>query len=442
MIKRAPGLPSRGLRLAKSAIGLPKPVMRSSAWPAHRRTPHGLTLVESVICISVVGVMLVAALNAVGAARLTETRGLQRQRAHLIAQDLLNEIAALPYEDAEDASGFGSTAAERSGGTRAKFDDINDYANWTASPPTRRDGTVIPDTTGWSESVTVNYLDPNSLSLSIATAPAATRVTVTVSVNGAPQAELTSVFTRGLPQCEACCLPDGSCIDLPSADCLAAGGKSGGAGTQCLSHFCDFGLVARWKMDDGAGGSIADAAGGNTGLLMGPSFTTGKMNGGLSFDGVDDYVYVTNASALSLKAEATITAWVNKRTNTGWDEILCKGSSGNNRNYSLRMNGAEIVWSVYDGSLYDVSSGVVITTNRWYHLAVSYSDDLNQVKFYVDGSLRATKSCAGSMNVNSDPLMIGRAGANPFDGLLDDLRIYNRVLTNAEVGGIMHEAPP
>jgi hypothetical protein len=166
--------------------------------------------------MTIVGVTLVAALNAVGAARLTQTKGLHRQQAHLTAEALLAEIAALPYEDAEDiAAGTpGPSPGETIGPNRVGFDDMNDYAGWAAAPPQRKDGTPLPGGTGWSEAVKLTYLDPADMSEVNGTNPGITVATVTLSYNGAAQAELTGLFTRGLPATEACCMPDDSCSNM------------------------------------------------------------------------------------------------------------------------------------------------------------------------------------------------------------------------------------
>ena len=72
----------------------------------------------------------------------------------------------------------------------------------------------------------------------------------------------------------------------------------------------DSGLIAYWEFDEGGGTIAYDSAGDNNGTIYGAVWTTGQIDGALSFDGVDDYVDVSDSASLDITAEITIGAWV------------------------------------------------------------------------------------------------------------------------------------
>ncbi|MBI3413986.1 MAG: HYR domain-containing protein, partial [Verrucomicrobia bacterium] len=88
----------------------------------------------------------------------------------------------------------------------------------------------------------------------------------------------------------------------------------------------DAGLVGYWKLDDGSGLSAVDSSGnGNTGtLLNGPTWTSGQFGGGLSLDGVNDYVSVNNAPSLNPSSQITLSAWIRPSNLSVSGEIISK----------------------------------------------------------------------------------------------------------------------
>lgn len=141
---------------------------------------RGLTLVEMVISIAIVGVMLVAALNTVGAAKLgAQTTG-DHAKGTLLAQQLMAEILRQSYEEQVDTVAFGREMSESSM-SRANFDDVDDYDGWSASPPQYLDGSVIPDLAGWGRQVSVTWGDPSNLKQAAVVETDVKLITVTVT---------------------------------------------------------------------------------------------------------------------------------------------------------------------------------------------------------------------------------------------------------------------
>ncbi len=153
------------------------------------------TLVESVISTVIVAVMFVAALNTVGASRLTQHRAALTSRGWLFAELLLSEIVEQNYKDPGASPVFGPETGE-STTTRADFDDVDDYSGWSKQPEAK-DGTALPNSTGWTQTVTVQWIDRLNPSQVQLVESNAKRITVTTSYNNTPQITLVAIRTAG-----------------------------------------------------------------------------------------------------------------------------------------------------------------------------------------------------------------------------------------------------
>lgn len=158
--------------------------------------PHlqGVALVEAVISVLIVGVMLVAVLTTVGASRMSQYKTSVSSKGHMLAESLMAEILVQKYLDPDGSPTFGPETGE-STATRAGFDDVDDYHEWSSSPPTAKDGTELPDLTGWQRNVSVHRVDPTDLTQVQGSDGGAKRITVTVTHNNVQAASLTAVRT-------------------------------------------------------------------------------------------------------------------------------------------------------------------------------------------------------------------------------------------------------
>jgi len=155
--------------------------------PDSRLLPAAFTIVEAVISTVIVAVMFVAALNTVGASRLTQHRASLVSRGRLLAESLMSEILRQDYQEPDAVPVFGRESGELAT-TRAAYDDVDDYHGWSASPPVARDGAPLANTTGWKRTVQVEWVDPADPKQVETTESSVKRITVTVSYNGVPQA--------------------------------------------------------------------------------------------------------------------------------------------------------------------------------------------------------------------------------------------------------------
>jgi prepilin-type N-terminal cleavage/methylation domain-containing protein len=158
----------------------------------------GLSLIEVVISTMLVGIVLVGAINGLGAVFKTQLMAVEYQIGPSIAKDLLAEIMSTPYTDQDEPNGPIGLEAGELGSDRSTFDDVDDYHNWSSESPTRRDGTALTYGSGWHCGVTVAFVIPNNLAYS-ASDTGLKLITVTVtSPSGALTALQALCSRRGL----------------------------------------------------------------------------------------------------------------------------------------------------------------------------------------------------------------------------------------------------
>ncbi len=161
-----------------------------------------LSLVEVTISVTIVAVMMVSALSTLWSVVRSRQINQDLQIGQKLAEQLMAEILSKPYEDPDVAPGsFGATGSELAAGDRSRFDDVDDYDGWSASPPEMADGTVIPDRGGWERSVGVVYVSPLALHWVVGVDMGVKRITVTVSRSGEEVTSLVAISgrTREMP---------------------------------------------------------------------------------------------------------------------------------------------------------------------------------------------------------------------------------------------------
>jgi hypothetical protein len=190
-------------------------------------------------------------------------------------------------------------------------------------------------------------------------------------------------------------------------------------------------LVGWWRFDEGFGTVANDSSGyGNDGTFSGdPQWTVGMLGGALEFDGTDDYIEVPDNESLQLWERFTLAAWI-YQTESSSSRIIDKIGAGT-------ANGPHL--DTHPGTVLRSCSGTCISTSaeytleQWHHAAVTF--DAGEVKLYIDGSLEGQGSAPSPLAGNSLSLRIGADsdGRSLFFGIIDDARVYNRALTEAEI---------
>ena len=192
-------------------------------------------------------------------------------------------------------------------------------------------------------------------------------------------------------------------------------------------------------------GTVTDDSGhGLDGGVFGAAVTeNGRHGGALDFDGVDDSVVVADDSSLDLAAAATVSAWVKPRDISGvMQQVVGKDSPATSKSvYALNADGStsKPSFAVLDqaGSAKTATGSTNAANGAWIHLTGVRSGPF--VLLYVNGAPAGASqtSITGDILASTGQLRIGGTsitGAGSFvDGLIDEVRVYNRVLSSAEV---------
>ncbi|UCF16885.1 MAG: LamG domain-containing protein, partial [Phycisphaerales bacterium] len=199
-------------------------------------------------------------------------------------------------------------------------------------------------------------------------------------------------------------------------------------------------LVAWWKLDEGGGATVVDWSGhGNHGTLQGdPEWTDGIDAGALDLDGGGDYVNFRGTSDLPAGTSArTLCGW--GKTNTvagGWRWIAAYGTEGTSLAMFIGMNGTSLYGGGYGDDVPLSGLSGFWEVDVWHHICLTY--DGTTARLYADGILVASE--AKTWDLPLSRAHIGRQVNNAaefWNGLVDDVRIYSRVLTPDEIAQVM-----
>jgi len=199
-------------------------------------------------------------------------------------------------------------------------------------------------------------------------------------------------------------------------------------------------MVSRWKLDEIVGTiTTPDAWGSNTGTLTnGPVLkseaecVTGKC---MYFDGTNDFIDCGNNSNLLIANSMTINAWIKPINTTLHHQILANG-------FVHTKEGVRIGYinNVFSGYWQDVLNGIQYivsdsnpTLNQWSHV-VFVLGEKGKVEMYINGKVQAdVKNFNGILRLTAVKTYIGASSDQRFNGLIDDVRIYNAALSTSQI---------
>ncbi len=209
--------------------------------------------------------------------------------------------------------------------------------------------------------------------------------------------------------------------------------------------------VAYWNFDENTGSTAKDSAGNNDGTIYGASWTTGISGSALSFDGTNDYINFGDKKDFDLRGELTITAWVylNNIPNYGNSRsspFLVKGGVDQPYEFGTLPDGRLFHTQEEEtGNDHELHGTTELSTGEWYFVAVT--DDFNTMKFYVDGEKEPDETTssgwnrASSYGESTGNLYIANSPTDAayywtdcyFNGIMDEVRIYNYALSDSEI---------
>ncbi len=206
--------------------------------------------------------------------------------------------------------------------------------------------------------------------------------------------------------------------------------------------------IAHWEFDDGTGALASDSAGANPGVVYGAQWVDGRLRGALSFDGKNDYVDCGNAEVLAPE-QMTLALWAFFEDNASYQYLLGKATNlSPSRDYALLTTGdgkPEFSFGESASSQVLVRSGEVSPVGQWVHLVATRDGSI--ASLYVNGQLESSAAYTFSVMNKGYGLRIGSIGSKDgwagfFEGMIDDVRIYDQALSADEIQGLYGEASP
>jgi hypothetical protein len=229
------------------------------------------------------------------------------------------------------------------------------------------------------------------------------------------------------------------------------------------------GLIAHYPFD----GNANDASGnGNHGDVHGATLTKdrfGNADSAYNFDGIEDYIAINDTPRLNIINAITLSAWFKSNLPTSehniWSHIISKADECHSEgNYNLGLfSGNRIQFNYWEGTgvnnQYQINT--VITQNFWHNIIVTYNYTNFEIKFYLDGvhvngnwyqnnipDKKVPKISSNKLSIGANLVAHSVASCSNvevrkpislFNGIIDDIRIYNRALSDSEIQSLYNQ---
>ncbi len=223
----------------------------------------------------------------------------------------------------------------------------------------------------------------------------------------------------------------GALLGAPSSAVLVMGGVTPprGSGTGVTVN----GLVAAYNFNEGSGGTVNDESGNdNDGVIQGATWTAqGRFGAALAFDGTSDRVVIKSSPSLNLTSAMTLEAWVRPTSTTPrWQDVIFKDRDMYYLEASSPRGTPGAGGTFASAPTYGTFA---LPVDAWSHLAATY--DRRTVRLYVNGVLVTSQPQTAPIAVSDSPLTIGgdQSFGQYFQGLIDEMRVYNRALSASEI---------
>ncbi|MBT3199105.1 MAG: LamG domain-containing protein [Phycisphaerales bacterium] len=205
-------------------------------------------------------------------------------------------------------------------------------------------------------------------------------------------------------------------------------------------------MVGHWQFDNS--GNVGQATvSSNLQTVGNASYSaSGKVGGALSLDGNGDYLRVDGSDTLATgmptgDGSYTIAAFI--QTTTAGKGIIGWGSYGSGASVNaLRTDGAKLLNYSWGGGVDYSASAPTILDGQWHHVAATYDAASSTKRLYFDGAEIGSGKVIGDLTVGAQKFRIGSTNNGEyFNGLLDDMRVYNTALSESEISGLSVPEP-
>lgn len=206
------------------------------------------------------------------------------------------------------------------------------------------------------------------------------------------------------------------------------------------------GLVGWWPMNEGGGSGVGDIGpysrhGLMTNVTQGMSsgWTGGPHGRAVAFDNSDDYIDTRSTIPVSLTGDLSFSVWLNVPDRSNYYMIVTKNQSSTSSNpfqmHLRQTTGYVWIGRGTAGVNTEANNSTAFPLNTWAHLCVTHNRVSSDFKFYYNGAINATVNVSiATITDAGTPVMIGRRVSDNFyfKGGMTNLRIYNRVLSDAD----------
>jgi hypothetical protein len=220
-----------------------------------------------------------------------------------------------------------------------------------------------------------------------------------------------------------------------------------------LTRTSEANLVGYWTFEEGSGTIAYDHSGqGNDGTIEGgPQWVTGKIGGAMQFDGDDDQIQLKSVFTSLGSSSNTVAVWV-KIPLAGTEDlgatervgiVLGNYNDSPNSNWELHSAGQMRLW--WNGGEIDNRGTTDLRDDIWHHIAWVRNKATNANYMYIDGQLEATITTLGTdISFITAHKIGGDSRSDPpnFHGLLDEVQIYSRALSQGEIAWLASRIEP
>ena len=209
-------------------------------------------------------------------------------------------------------------------------------------------------------------------------------------------------------------------------------GYVGDTGSTAAQNVWDSSFKGVWHLSETSGGvgAIKDStSNNNVGTGNGsPTFNaTGRIDSAVSFDGIDDYINMSNSASLQFTSSLTIEAWINLESfGSGSDvDIVLRKGEGNPNDYQLAIHDQKLALMIVENDDAGLESTASLTATTWYYLAGTWNGSMRRV--YLNGSEDGSGPKTGPISPPDarDIYIGGRLGTDLSTGVIDEVRASN-----------------